>query len=47
MELGSLEETVSVEAAGALVETRNPAVGATINSDRWRRCRSKAATLCR
>ena len=33
MELGSLEETVSVEAAAPLVETRNPAVGATINSE--------------
>ena len=30
MELGSLEETISVEAAAPLVETRNPAVGATI-----------------
>ncbi|NOT24714.1 MAG: TonB-dependent receptor [Acidobacteria bacterium] len=33
MELGSLEETVSVEAAAPLVETRNPAVGATITSE--------------
>src|SRR6187455_1680624 len=33
MELGSLEETVSVEAAAPLVETRNPSVGATINSE--------------
>ncbi len=32
MELGSLEETISVEAAAPLVETRNPAVGATITS---------------
>jgi hypothetical protein len=32
MELGSLEQTVSVEAAAPLVETRNPAVGATITS---------------
>ncbi|HTI44641.1 MAG TPA: carboxypeptidase-like regulatory domain-containing protein, partial [Vicinamibacterales bacterium] len=33
MELGSLEQTVSVEAAAPLVETRNPAVGATITSE--------------
>jgi len=33
MELGSLEETISVEAAAPLVETRNPAVGATITSE--------------
>src|ERR1051325_668273 len=30
LELGGLEQTVSVEAAAPLVETRNPAVGATI-----------------
>ena len=33
LELGSLEETVSVEAAAPLVETRNPAVGSTITSE--------------
>jgi hypothetical protein len=33
MELGGLEQTVSVEAAAPLVETRNPAVGATITSE--------------
>jgi hypothetical protein len=31
--LGSLEETVSVEAAAPLVETRNPSVGTTINNE--------------
>ncbi|NOT27368.1 MAG: carboxypeptidase regulatory-like domain-containing protein [Acidobacteria bacterium] len=33
MELGSLEETVSVEASAPLVETRNPAVGAVITNE--------------
>src|SRR6185436_1390907 len=33
MELGSLEETVSVEAAAPLVETRNPAVGAIVTNE--------------
>ncbi len=33
MQLGSLEETVSVEASAPLVETRNPSVGATIDSE--------------
>src|SRR5215213_4096601 len=33
MELGSLEETISVEAAAPLVETRKPAVGATITTE--------------
>ena len=33
MEVGGLEQTVSVEAAAPLVETRNPAVGATITSE--------------
>ncbi len=33
MELGSLEETVSVEAAAPLVETRNPSVSATIDNE--------------
>ncbi len=33
LELGSLEETVSVEAAAPLVETRNPAVGSTVTSE--------------
>ena len=39
----SLEETVSVEAAAPLVETRNPAVGRSSTTSRSRRCRSKAA----
>src|SRR3954462_3249666 len=33
LDLGSLEETVSVEAAAPLVETRNPAVGSTVTSE--------------
>ena len=33
MVLGSLEETVTVEGAAPLVETRNPAVGATITNE--------------
>ena len=33
MELGSLEETVSVEASAPLVETRNPAVGQVITNE--------------
>src|ERR687891_1939345 len=33
MELGSLEETISVEAAAPLVETRTPAVSATITTE--------------
>ena len=33
LELGSLEETVSVEASAPLVETRNPAVGAIITNE--------------
>ena len=42
LELGSLEETVSVEASAPLVETRNPAIGAVDRQRaRSRRCRSK------
>ena len=33
MQLGSLEETVSVEASAPLVETRNPAIGAVIENE--------------
>src|SRR5688500_1491120 len=33
LELGSLEETVSVEASAPLVETRNPAIGAVIENE--------------
>src|SRR5687767_11597600 len=33
MQLGSLEETVSVEAAAPLVETRNPSIGAVIDNE--------------
>jgi hypothetical protein len=33
MQLGSLEETVSVEAAAPLVETRNPAIGSVVNNE--------------
>ena len=33
MQLGSLEETVSVEAAAPLVETRNPAIGGIIENE--------------
>jgi len=33
LQLGSIQETVSVEGAAPLVETRNPAVGAVINSE--------------
>src|SRR5678815_104211 len=33
LQLGALEETVSVEAAAPLVETRNPAVGAVIDNE--------------
>src|SRR5688572_9601172 len=33
LQLGSLEETVSVEAAAPLVETRNPAIGAVIDNE--------------
>ena len=33
MQLGSLEETVSVEAAAPLVETRNPAIGAVVDNE--------------
>ncbi len=33
MQLGSLEETVSVEASAPLVETRNPAIGAIIDNE--------------
>src|SRR5918996_3402207 len=32
MQLGSLEETVSVEASAPLVETRNPAIGGVIEN---------------
>ena len=37
MELGSLEETVSVEAAAPLVETRSPSIGTVIEKEvvRW------------
>ena len=34
MQLGSLEETVSVEAAASLIETRSPAIGSVIDSER-------------
>ena len=33
MQLGSVEETVSVEASAPLVETRNPAIGAVIDNE--------------
>ena len=33
MQLGSLEETVSVEAAAPLVETRNPAIGGVVDNE--------------
>src|SRR5688500_17292709 len=33
MQLGSLEETVSVEASAPLVETRNPAIGAVVSHE--------------
>src|SRR5688572_21751239 len=33
LQLGSLEETVSVEASAPLVETRNPAIGAVIDNE--------------
>ncbi len=33
LQLGALEETVSVEAAAPLVETRNPAIGAVIDNE--------------
>ena len=33
MQLGSLEETVSVEASAPLVETRNPAIGGVIDNE--------------
>src|SRR5688572_13823238 len=33
LQLGSLEETASVEAAAPLVETRNPAIGAVIDNE--------------
>src|SRR5918996_1300255 len=33
MQLGSLEETVSVEASAPLVETRNPAIGTVIDNE--------------
>jgi hypothetical protein len=33
MQLGSLEETVSVEASAPLVETRNPAIGAVVDNE--------------
>jgi hypothetical protein len=33
LQLGSLEETVSVEAAAPLVETRNPAIGGVVDSE--------------
>ena len=33
LQLGSLEETITVEAAAPLVETRNPAVGAVLNNE--------------
>jgi len=33
MQLGSLEETVSVEASAPLVETRNPAIGGIIDNE--------------
>jgi len=33
LQLGSVEETVSVEAAAPLVETRNPAIGAVIDNE--------------
>ncbi|MBI4888152.1 MAG: TonB-dependent receptor [Acidobacteria bacterium] len=33
LQLGSVEETVSVEAAAPLVETRNPAIGAVVNNE--------------
>ena len=33
MQIGSLEETVSVEASAPLVETRNPAIGAVIDNE--------------
>jgi hypothetical protein len=33
LQLGSLEETVSVEAAAPLVETRNPAIGGVIDNE--------------
>jgi hypothetical protein len=33
LQLGALEETVSVEAAASLVETRNPSVGAVIDNE--------------
>ena len=33
LQLGSLEETVSVEASAPLVETRNPAIGAVIENE--------------
>jgi len=33
MQLGSLEETVSVEASAPLVETRNPSIGAVIENE--------------
>src|SRR5688500_10033324 len=33
LQLGSLEETVSVEASAPLVETRNPAIGAMIENE--------------
>jgi hypothetical protein len=33
MQLGSLEETVSVEAAAPLVETRNPAIGGIVDNE--------------
>jgi hypothetical protein len=33
LQLGSLEETVSVEAAAPLVETRNPSIGAVVDNE--------------
>ena len=33
LQLGSLEETVSVEASAPLVETRNPAIGGIIDNE--------------